>query len=92
MTPETVKEMAHIGIPMVNLCLNDKEAFIGKIKNNLAAGARNISRFFSLCWTSTEDALIKYCVEGALSIYLPEGANPEIHKPYNLKKQLTFLL
>ena len=87
-TPETVREIANIGIPMVNLCLNDKEGFVGKIKNGLATGSRDISRYFSLCWTSTEDALKKYCVEGALPIYLPEGANPEIHKPYNLEKTI----
>jgi hypothetical protein len=87
-TPETVREIANIGIPMVNLCLNDKEAFVGKVKNGLAMGARDISRYFGLCWTSTEDALKKYCVEGALPIYLPEGANPDIHKPYDLKKTI----
>ena len=87
-TPDTVREIANIGIPMVNLCLNDKEAFVGKIKNGLAMGSRDISRYFSLCWTSTEDALKKYCVEGALPIYLPEGANPEIHKPYDLEKTI----
>jgi spore maturation protein CgeB len=86
--PETVREISNIGIPMVNLCLNDKEAFVGKIKNGLAMGARDISRYFDLCWTSTEDALKKYCVEGALPIYLPEGANPEIHKPYDLEKSI----
>jgi spore maturation protein CgeB len=87
-TPETVREIANIGIPMVNLCLNDKEAFVGKVKNGLAMGARDISRYFGLCWTSTEDALKKYCVEGALPIYLPEGANLDIHKPYDLKKAI----
>ncbi len=44
--------------------------------------------FFDLCWISTEDALIKYVVESALPIYLPEGANPEIHKPYNEAKTI----
>jgi len=87
-TPETIREIANIGIPMVNLCLNDKEAFVGKVKNGLAMGSRDISRYFDLCWTSTEDALKKYCVEGALPIYLPEGANPEIHKPYDIEKTI----
>ena len=50
---------------------------------------KNISRYFDLCWTSTEDALKKYCVEGALPICLPEGANPEIHKPYALEKTIN---
>lgn len=87
-TPDTAREIAAMGIPMVNLCLNDKEAFVGKVKNGLASGIRDICRYFDLCWTSTEDALEKYCVEGATPIYLPEGANPEIHKPYDLEKTI----
>lgn len=87
-TPDTAKKIAQIGVPTVNMCLNDKEAFVGKVKNGLAMGARDISRYLGLCWTSTEDALEKYCVEGALPIYLPEGANPEIHRPYDLDKTI----
>ena len=87
-TPHTVKKMSEMGIPMVNMALNDKEAFVGKVKKGLAMGARDICRYFDLCWTSTEDALEKYCVEGALPIYLPEGANPEIHKPYDEEKTI----
>jgi spore maturation protein CgeB len=49
---------------------------------------KNICRYFDLCLTSTEDALKKYCIEGALPIYLPEGANPEIHKPYDVEKSI----
>ncbi|MEA2014522.1 MAG: glycosyltransferase, partial [Thermodesulfobacteriota bacterium] len=85
---EAMRKLSTFGIPMINLALNDKEAFIGKIKNGQAMGSRDICRYFDLCWTSTEDALKKYCVEGALPIYLPEGANPEIHKPYNIEKSI----
>jgi len=72
--------------PMVNLALNDKETFVGKIRNGQAAGARDICRCFDLCWTSTEDALEKYVVEDATPLYLPEGANPDIHRPYDEEK------
>jgi hypothetical protein len=88
-TPDMMKNIAESGVPILNMCLNDKEAFVGKIKGGSAMGARDISPYFSLCWTSTEDALIKYCVEGALPVYLPEGANPEIHKPYDVKKTIN---
>ena len=47
-----------------------------------AMGSRDICRYFDLCWTSTQDALVKYCIEGARPFYLPEGANPELHRPY----------
>jgi len=85
-SPETMRKLGSFGVPMINLALNDKESFIGKIRNGQATGMRDICRYFDLCWTSTEDALKKYCVEGALPIYLPEGANPEIHKPYDVER------
>ena len=87
-SPDTIQKLSSFGVPTVNLSLNDKETFIGKTKSGQPIGMKNICRYFDLCWTSTEDALKKYCVEKALPIYLPEGANPKIHKPYNLKKTI----
>lgn len=86
--PATLQAIRGHGIPLVNLALNDKEHFVGKIRSGRAFGARDICRCFDLCWTSTEDALIKYCVESALPVYLPEGGNPQIHKPYNIEKTI----
>lgn len=86
--PETVRNLRSLGVPMIHLSLNDKEHFVGKIRGGLAFGSRDICRWFDLCWTSTEDALKKYCVEGALPVYLPEGANPELHRPLDLQKSV----
>ena len=85
-TPATMGELSAIGVPVVNLSLNDKEAFTGRVRAGLATGIRDICRTFDLCWTSTRDALEKYCVEGATPLYLPEGANPEVHRPYEVEK------
>jgi hypothetical protein len=85
-TPETVRELSGLGAPMVNLALNDKESFVGRVRKGEALGTRDISRHFDLCWTSTRDALEKYCVEGATPLYMPEGANPELHRPYDVEK------
>ena len=87
-SPEAMGELTRLGIPLVNLALNDKESFAGKIRNGHATGMRDICRYFDICWTSTEDSLKKYCVEGALPLYMPEGANPEIHKPYDVEKSI----
>ena len=87
-SPDIIQKLSSFGVPTVNLSLNDKETFIGKTKNGQPIGMKNICRYFDLCLTSTEDALKKYCVEGALPIYLPEGANPEIHKPYDVEKSI----
>lgn len=83
---EILEKLRGLGAPMVNLALNDKETFVGKVRDGHAAGARDICRYFDLCWTSTIDALEKYVVEGATPLYLPEGANPEIHRPYDEEK------
>lgn len=85
-SPATVSKMKGLGIPMVNMFLNDKEAFVGKIHEGQAMGSRDICRYFDLCWTTTEDAIKKYRVEGALPVYLPEGANPELHRPFEIEK------
>jgi len=87
-TSDTVQRLSEFGVPMINISLNDKEAFVGKVSQGKAMGVRDICRYFDLCWTSTEDALKKYCVEGAIPIYLPEGANPEVHKPYDVEKTI----
>jgi hypothetical protein len=93
MSPDTARALSDFRVPTVNLALNDKEAFVGRVRGGMATGARDICRHFSLCWTSTHDALEKYCVEGALPVYLPAGATPGIHRPYDLEKtfDVTFV-
>jgi len=88
MTPTSMEALrAALRAPMVNLALNDKEAFVGKVRNGHATGNRDICRYFDLCWTSTVDALEKYVVEGAIPIYLPAGGNPGVHHPYEEEKR-----
>ncbi|MCK9364563.1 MAG: glycosyltransferase [Syntrophales bacterium] len=87
-SPETIRALRSWGIPLIHFSLNDKEHFVGKVRCGLAFGSRDICPLFDLCWTSTEDALKKYCVDGALPVYLPEGANPDIHKPCDCEKTI----
>lgn len=87
-TPRTMEQMRSFGVPIVNLSLNDKEHFVGKVRGGQAMGMRDVCRHFDLCWTSTEDALKKYCVEGALPLYLPEGANPDVHRPFDVERTI----
>lgn len=86
-TPQAMETLRAFKVPIVNLSLNDKEHFVGKIRGGQAMGMRDICRYFDLCWTSTEDALKKYCVEGALPLYLPEGANPDVHRPFDVERE-----
>jgi hypothetical protein len=76
------------GVPIINLSLNDRELFVGRIRNGKAQGIKDICKHVSISWTSTESAVKKILVEGGTPIYMPEGANPEIHKPYPDEKKV----
>ena len=76
------------GVPIINLSLNDRELFVGRIRNGKAQGIRDICKHVSISWTSTESAVKKILVEGGTPIYMPEGANPDIHKPYPNEKKV----
>jgi len=83
-----ISALRGLGAPMVNLALNDKECFVGKVVGGQAQGAKDICAGFDLCWTSTHDSLEKYLVEGATPLYLPEGANPLVHRPYDDEEKI----
>lgn len=79
--PDTLRALRQHKFPLLNLGLNDRELFVGKSRGGVAQGARDICRWIDLWWTSTESAAAKFVVEGCPVIFLPEGANPAIHRP-----------
>jgi spore maturation protein CgeB len=85
---EAARKLSSLGSPTVNLSLNDKESFVGARAGGHATGLSEICRHFDLSWTSTRDALEKYRVEGALPVYLPEGANPDVHRPHDVPRDI----
>jgi len=80
--PEALAEIRKWNLPLINVSFNDREHFVGKIRGGLAMGARDICRYFDIWWTSTESALPKLVAEGACPIYMPEAANPALHRPF----------
>lgn len=79
--PGTLRAIREMGIPLLNICLDDRTKFYSSLEPTGYAGMADIASTFTLCWTSTEDAVRLYESVGARAIYLPEGANPEVYKP-----------
>jgi len=71
-----IKNELHI--PSINLSLDDTHKF------HLVA---DIAHAFTLNQTSAKSALIHYARNNAQAIYLPEGANPEIHTLHPVKEK-----
>ena len=86
--PRTIEALRAEHIPLVNLSLNDRESFVGKVIDGVACGMRDIAPLFDLCWTSTRQAMAKYVVEGACPVWMPEGANPAVHRDLQVQRDL----
>ncbi|MBN1832757.1 MAG: glycosyltransferase [Deltaproteobacteria bacterium] len=82
--PSTIREIERMGIPSISMCLDDRTKFFSRLEPTGYAGMVDIASSFSLCWTSTEDAIKYYESVGARAIYLPEGANPKVYRPLEL--------
>lgn len=86
--PGIIQAIRLMGIPTLNISLDDKTKFIGALEATGHAGVIDIAGAFTLCWTSTEDAVEKYKAVGATAVYLPAGANPDVFKPHDFPRDL----
>lgn len=81
--PETLLEMKRCGSLIFNMCWDDKLYFTGKLSGQ-RIGVASIAPVVDLNLTNAPDSVIKYAAVGALSIFWPEAALPDIHKPYDV--------
>jgi hypothetical protein len=72
---------AELGIPTVNLCLDDKQSWTGPFMGDHHAGQIGLAPAFDLSWTSARVACEWYLVEGGRPIFMPEGFNAAVYQP-----------
>ncbi|MGI9032840.1 MAG: CgeB family protein [Acidimicrobiales bacterium] len=82
---EVVEEL---GIPTVNMCLDDKQSWTGPWLGKQRAGQIDIGPAFDVSWTSARVACEWYLVEGARPIYLPEGFDMHTFRPMPLERDI----
>jgi hypothetical protein len=62
-----------LGIPTVNMCLDDKHSWEGMWMGDHRSGQVDIASAFDLSWTSARIACEWYLAEGGRPLYMPEG-------------------
>lgn len=77
-----------LGIPVVNMCLDDKQSWVGPVLGNQRSGQIDIAAAFDLSWTSARVACEWYLVEGARPFYLPEGFDVQTYHPLPVQKDI----
>jgi hypothetical protein len=79
---------AELGIPTVNLCLDDKQSWTGPFMGDHHAGQIGIASAFDLSWTSARVACEWYLVEGGRPLFMPEGFNAAVYQPSQIAQDI----
>jgi SAM-dependent methyltransferase len=86
--PGFIRTISRLGIPSLNICLDDRAKFFGELEPTGYSGMVDIAAAFSLCWTTDKSALEHYAAVNANVVYLPPAANPDIFRPLDLPKTM----
>jgi hypothetical protein len=78
-----------IGVPMVLMCLDDKQSWDLRTIDGQNAGQKDIVGEFDLCWTSASVCRDWYLAEGALPIYMPEGFDSTTYRPMAVTRDIA---
>jgi hypothetical protein len=85
--PATLQEIRDIGVPVVNISMDDRHAFHGTKNSGRWSGTAGLIGSIDLACTSARECCTWYAVEGCPAIYLPEGSDAELFKPLAGPKQ-----
>lgn len=85
--PDTFRAMSAAGVPVVDLCLDDKHIFLPK---NLPwpNGQRPLIGSVDVHLTNSAEVMRWYMAEGAPAYFMPQGVNPNIFRPLNVEKTM----
>ena len=81
-SPSLIREVADtLGIPAVNMSLDDKQGWIGRSVGECRTGAADITAAFDLFLTSARVACEWHMLEGGRPLYSPEGFDIQEYHP-----------
>ncbi len=82
--PNTLAEMARSGAAIFNFCFDDKLCFPGRKLDGQFASPAALCDVVDLNLTSAPISRMKYAMHDGLSMFFPEAAHPDFHKPYDV--------
>lgn len=77
-----------LGLPVVNISLDDKQGWAGASSREWRTGAVDITKEFDLYATSARVACEWHLLEGGRPIYMPEGFDASAYAPRNVTRDL----
>jgi glycosyl transferase family 1 len=88
-SPVVVRRIGEeLGIPVVNLSLDDKQGWAGESVHPWRTGAVDITSAFDLYATSARVACEWHLLEGGRPVYLPEGFDDSAYHPRTIERDI----
>lgn len=88
-SPAMLRRLAdELGVPLVNMSLDDKQGFVGDSAGDARTGAIDLTRDTDLFMTSARSACEWHMVEGGRPVYLPEGFNSASYRPMDSARDI----
>jgi len=88
-SPRLMRQIAEeLGIPTVNMSLDDKQGWAGRSVGEWRTGAVDITAEFDLYLTSARVACEWHMVEGGRAVYMPEGFNRAAYYPMRTEQDI----
>jgi hypothetical protein len=87
--PEMLLAIAERGSAVFNFCLDDKLGFPGRKLGGRYPSAAALAQAVDLNLTNAPSSIIKYAVHGGLAMFFPEAAHPELHRPYDVPRDIN---
>lgn len=78
-----------LGIPTVNMCLDDKQSWSGPRLGNQRLGQIDIASAFDVSWTSARVSCEWYMAEGGRPLFMPEGCDAASFHPIGGDRDLA---
>jgi Glycosyl transferases group 1 len=88
-SPLTVRRITEeLGVPVVNMSLDDKQGWAGASERPWRTGAVDITKEFDLYATSARVACEWHLLEGGRPVYMPEGFDTSAHAPRAVERDI----
>lgn len=86
MDPRVLGQIRAMGVPIVNIAMDDRHTFKHWKRNGLWTGTYGLIPSLDLACTAAKECREWYVGEGCRAIYLPEASDPHIFRPSDIEK------
>jgi len=88
MPHESLADLRRQGIPIVNISMDDRHAFLGwKLTDGNRSGISGLIGAFDLACTAAPECVAWYAQRNVPAVYLPEASDRELFHPMELPKR-----